>query len=844
LVLVRGEAGIGKTALVRKFCDAVTAPSLVLWGACEPLFTPRPLDALVDIAHVTGGRLEELAQDGGAPHDVLGALADEAEKGFPAVVVLEDLHWADEATLDVLRLLGRRIHAFPGLVLATYRDDELEQADRLRIVLGELARIPSVQRIELDRLSSAAVAELAEPYPVDSAELYRRTGGNPFFVSEALAAGTDEIPGTVRDAVLARAATLDASGRMLLEGLAVVPGAAEPALLRAIAGDAADALDRCLGSGIVLSSGAGLMFRHELARLVIEQSTPLNRGLELHACALRALDGSNDYAQLAHHAEAAGDGAAVLRFAPEAARRAAAVGAHRESAAQYARALRFAHALSAGERAELLHALSEECQLIDQIDESVAAAREALALRRELGDASSQAETLLRLSTVLYCPGRIDESRAAALEALEVLRGVDANSGLANVYGQLADLAVESEDLDSALTWATATLELAQAAADHELEMLAQSTIAFAGFLQGDAEGRQHLELIRARAAEAGFEFLVCDADMHLVLVARRQGDYHRACAYLEHALPYASERGIELYRGYLLAEKARIELDLGRWDEATETAALVLGEPRRSRLPKLRALSVIGRIRARRGDPGAWEALDDALSLANIGEALAAAEPVAVARAEAAWLAEDTEVIERETAGAFALAMRCRSPWLVAELASWRRRGGISDQLSDGDMAGPYALEAAGAWAQAAARWRELGCPYEEALALAESGDHGRMREAVEQLQRLGARAAAAIIARRLRKQGIRGIPRGPRAQTLGNPHGLTARELEVLPLLGGGLRNAEIAARLVVSEKTIDHHVSAILRKLAVRNRGAAAAEAARLGLTNGTPGSLTSD
>ena len=277
---------------------------------------------------------------------MLSALAREASKGSPTVLVLEDLHWADEATLDVLRLLGRRVDEFRALVVGTYRDDELAVAHPLRVVLGELARTRGVARLDIARLSPRAVAALADPYEVDADELYRSTGGNPFFVSEVLAAGTKEIPSTVRDAVLARFAGLSPIARTLLEALAVASPAAKVGVLEAIAGDAIECLEECIGAGLVDPATGGVAFRHELARLVIDESMAPNRRVALHARALQAMGHSADPARLAHHAEAAGDTGAVLRFAPEAARRASALGAHRESAAQYARALRFADALA------------------------------------------------------------------------------------------------------------------------------------------------------------------------------------------------------------------------------------------------------------------------------------------------------------------------------------------------------------------------------------------------------------------------------------------------------------------------------------------------------------------
>jgi DNA-binding NarL/FixJ family response regulator len=154
-------------------------------------------------------------------------------------------------------------------------------------------------------------------------------------------------------------------------------------------------------------------------------------------------------------------------------------------------------------------------------------------------------------------------------------------------------------------------------------------------------------------------------------------------------------------------------------------------------------------------------------------------------------------------------------------------------DEHAPAGASEPYALQRAGEWARAAELWREIGCHYEAALALADADKEEPLRQALKELQRLQARPAAAFIARRLRERGARGLPRGPRPTTQRNPANLTAREIEVLGLVAQGLRNAQIAERLVLSEKTIDHHVSAILCKLNVRTRGEASAQAVTLGL-----------
>jgi len=837
LVLVGGEAGGGKTALLRRFCDEHRSSARVLEGACDALFAPRPLGPLLDVTQATGGELEELVERGASPYEIAAALMRELAVRVPTIFVLEDVHWADEATLDVLTLLARRIETVPALVVASYRDDELDHAHPLRLVLGQLASTAAVSRLKIEPFSPEAVRRLAAPHGLDADELYGKTAGNPFFVMEVLAGANEEIPSTIRDAVLARAARLSPSAAALLEAVAVAPAEVELWLLEALAGDVIDCLDECVTSGMLAHGREGVAFRHELARLAVEGSLPAHRRRSLHRRALAALadppSGPPDLERLAHHADAAGDADAVLRFAPVAASRAGSLGAHREAAAQYARALRFADGLPPAERAELLERHAYECFLIGQLEDALEAQEQAVELRHQIGDLLEEGDSLRSLSRLLRFIGRTAEATVVGRESVALLARFPQSHKLAMAYHNLGHIYLTADDTQGGILWGTRALELAEQLDDIEARAYAVGIIGASEVLAGKPDGLDKIELSIELARHVGNDDQVGWEFVNLVMWPLRQRWYAAARRHLTAGLEYCAERGLDLWLVALLACRSRLELDEGHWAEAGETAAWVVRDPRTWPGPRVLALSVLGLVRARRGDHDVWEPLDEALSLAEPTGELQRIGPTATARAEAAWLEGRHDAVAKATEAALELAVERRASWMIGELAYWRFRAGIHEEIPPG-AAEPYAAQIAGNWARAAELWTELGCPYEAALALADGGEEEPLRRALEELQRLGARPAAATVARRLRERGARGLPRGPRAATRKNPAGLTARELEVLALVAEGLRNAEIAERLYLAEKTVDHYVSAILRKLDARTRTQASAEAVRLGLT----------
>ncbi|MEO7428192.1 MAG: LuxR C-terminal-related transcriptional regulator, partial [Acidimicrobiales bacterium] len=726
--------------------------------------------------------------------------------------------------------VARRLADLPCLILATHRDD-LPADHVMRRAIGSLVG-PLVSRIDLPPLSLDAVKTLVGDRHIDAGSLHTSTGGNAFFLVEALQAEPGALPATVRDVILARTVHLSGAARDALDAAAVLGRQVGADLIQVVGDCNSAAVDECLHAGLLVDDGQHQAFRHDLSRQAVHEAmTPLRRR-QLHARALEALGEDGDVVQRAHHAVGAADRDAIVELAWRAADQCVALGAWRQAAVLYGQAVEHTRHLLSEDRRRLLEARATTCLQVELIDEAVKAGEAAHALIAATGDEEAIAAWEGWMSRAYRAAGRISDAWDAANHAVQRMEPLGESSALAEALAGLSGHQLVTGHFADCVTTAQRAFEMAERLELEPTAVYALNSYGAALGSIGDPEAaipalRESLE----RSKRAGLVEHTLRACSNLAFVFA--GSYQPALGIpvLDEGIATAEQNELRWTLNCMYPSRAELRMLIGEWDEAITDLTMVLADPGASDFNRASVLLFLGRIRARRGDPNPFELLDEALTLALPYEEAQLLAPLRLVRAEAAWLAGDLSLAAAEVEATMPFV-----PLLdlinLRELTLWAKRTGVA-WAAEGSVDEPTVHIRSGDDHALGKFWTDHGYPYEAADALADSDDVDDVRHAFEQLTALGARPRAQMAARRLRELGARDVPRGPRATTRANAAGLTTRELEVATLLVEGLTNAEIAERLVVSQKTVDHHVSSVLTKLAVSTRRQVARAAADLGL-----------
>jgi ATP/maltotriose-dependent transcriptional regulator MalT len=826
VVLVRGEAGIGKTALVAAFVEATAGAVHVLEGGCDDLLTPQPFAPIWDIARREPSLGVPLAADD--RRGVMDGLLDLLTRpAHPTVLVIEDTHWADEATLDIIRFLGRRIARANGVLVLTYRSGEVDAEHPLRQVIGELPP-RNLVRMQLDRLSPSAVASMTEAADLDLDRVLALTDGNPLFVTEVIVAGVDQVPTSIQDAVLARASKLSPEARRVLDLVSITPGGTEATLLEHVLGPVDESLRECERRGLLTFDDAMVSFLHELTRQAIETTlSPADRR-GLNEEALSALAGHGDPARLVHHARQAEDTLAIVDHAPKAARAAMAIESHREALEHFRAVEPHLDLVETHARAAILDDWARTAYM-EGGRESPDIMTRAIDLRRSDDDPLPLARSLASAVRIYEVQGQPERAAACADEAVSILESRPPSADLAFAVSQRAWLCLMRGEEAEGSRIAGRALAIADEVGDDLVKVRSLVIKGACDYSLGDLAASRLVEQGHRLAQQSGYRLEEVYALVNLTGMAGDVRDLARAADLARRTVDTAVRYELRRLEAYARAQYAEILMWKGEWgaaeDEATESLGISDAHA------EAVALRILGLIEARRGRAEARSPLDRAYLVAEESRELQHLDPAAAALAEHLWLSgsDDPDAISR-IRRVFDRGLSTGPPWPSDAFGFWWWKLGCVDEVRDG-LNPVYRRITEGGWQDGAAFWETRGMPYERALALMHGDDDARIL-AVRILEDLGAAAAAARVRGELLDRGVK-ISRGSSRATREHAAGLTARQAEVLELLGANLSNSQIADQLFVSQRTVENHVGAILMKLDVSNRTAAVEVARERGI-----------
>jgi DNA-binding CsgD family transcriptional regulator/tetratricopeptide (TPR) repeat protein len=829
VVLVNGEPGIGKTALVTRFAQEHAEGWKALWGRCDDLATARPLGAFRDLVHDLSEPLARSLRDGPAPEGFPRSLLEQFRADRrPTLLVLEDVHWADQATIDAITVIGRRLHDLPLVLVLTYRTGELAFGHPLRAAI-DAVQGPTTQTIELAPLSREAVASLAGQ---DADRVFELSAGNPFFVIELLAHHGDAPPPSLANAVLGRVARLEVASRELLQLISMVPGRISTRVLDIVSPGWPTAAEQPERRQLSTSDAHHVRFRHELTRAAVRSSVPPGRRRVLHGRILDALLATGaEPADLVHHAEAAGATDVVAEHARVAARQAEDVGSNREAFAHYRRATAFADRLTVPERARLWEDVSRTAYLVGSHDEALHAADRALELHDQVDDREACGRTRSHRAHLHWYGGDGEAAWRDACAGIRDLEPAGASRPLALAYMRAAELAMLASRGDDAMRWADRAVRLA--GDDEEIRLRAATSVG-AVRMQSDPDDVRALVDALDSAALDGYHHLAVLLLISLAFVNLQWVRPDAARVHAEQGRRYARTHEVDTMAAYLEAIVAWLLARRGDHEQAHRLVSPPLDErshPLRT-VVHLQARTVLTELAVRRGEPDADARLAALARDADRTGELKRIGPVLELQVERAWTCGRALPVERfEEVARIVGHQALRDGSAGGRIAAWATVCDLPNRFG-GRAPEPHAAMLVRDWLGAAEAFGAVGWSHDRALMLSLLDDQDALVEALELARSLQAAPLERRVVERMRSRGL-SIPRGPTVATRSNPAELTDRQYEVVTLVCRGRSNAEIAGELHISPRTAEHHVANILEKLGVSSRAEAVARCAELGI-----------